>query len=147
MKKLIVFFVLLALFGCGSGGGGESNGSSTDSYTGLVQEDFSGKTIYLVDDTGWAKAVFNTDGTLEAYNPNQLDWYQNGTWEIVAGKLEIAPADYPSHKNKYTLIEDDINNNSFKLKRDKYDGMSDTVWMFYNQTTGFQQAKDFVNNK
>src|SRR5664280_1721857 len=111
MKKLIIVFMLLALFGCSSSGD-NGGSSSNDSYIGFTAEDFSGKIIYLVEtDIGWSKAVFNADGSVEAYDPNQENWYAKGTWEIVNGKLVVAREESPDHKTTYTFINEDAENN------------------------------------
>jgi hypothetical protein len=104
MRKVAVLFLLLALVACGGGGGGGSTSEPPGSYIGFTEEDFSDKTMYFVDGTGYSKAVFHKNGTIQAYMPYESARFEEGFWSVTDGRLEIARVDSPDDKTFYTLI-------------------------------------------
>lgn len=147
MKKmvgLIIFIAVLSLISCGGGGG--EGGGGTNSYIGFTSADFSGKTLYYVNVGEYAKAVFQQNGNLQAYLPNQNSWYEQGIWSVTNGKLVISRIQTPNDKTIYTLITDDTGERYFRCSRVQFDGETDIVGLFYDQITGFSQAQNFVAN-
>ena len=153
MRKVAVLFLLLALVACGGGGGGGSTSEPPGSYIGFTEEDFSDKTMYFVDGTGYSKAVFHKNGTIQAYSrdamPYQNARFEEGFWSVTDGRLEIARVDSPDDKTFYTLINDDVMVKYFKASRfypASIDGEVINVGIFYSQIIGLMRAMEFVAN-
>ena len=143
MKKLLVILLAcLFMFSC-SGGGGSSNGADTQDNPpaeSLTVEEFTGKTMYLVEtDIGWSRAVFYDTFDLDAYEPNQVDWYEKGRWSVTDGKL-MCFAEGSEEAAVYELIDNDEVNRVYIMERTSPDGTIDTVWIYYDQETAYQQA-------
>ena len=145
LATVTVILTLLFLVACGGGGGG-SDSPATNSYIGFENSDFSGKTIYLVELNQWSKGVFNANGSVQGYLPNQNLWYQEGTWAITAGKLFLSTVAKPTVGTTYTLISDDTVNRYFRISQLWSDGTVHIVGMFYDQATAASQASEFVVN-
>lgn len=97
--------------------------------------------MYLVEDViGWSKAVFYENFDLEAYDPNQVEWYEKGRWSVTRGLLMCFP-DGSDDGTVYELIDDDKVNRVYTMERTTSDGTIDTVWIYYDQETAFQQVQ------
>jgi hypothetical protein len=142
MKKIVLFLAVIALFACSGGGGGSDEGTQPEKITveSLTVEEFLGKTMYLVEtDVGWTKAIFYENFDLNAYEPNQVDWYEKGRWSVTNGKLMCFP-DGSDEGAVYELIDNDEANRVYIMERTSPDGTIDTVWIYYDQETAFQQV-------
>lgn len=110
--------------------------------------DFSGKTIYYVNGSGFQKAVFNADGTVQTSalftsgTPTTLTVV--GTWSISStGALQLLNA--ANQTVTYTLASNDAANNYYRtIKTFTGTSSSSTTGLFYNQTTGLSQAQAFT---
>jgi hypothetical protein len=144
MKNLMLLFVLLVSLLCSCSGGGGSDGADTQDNPpaeSLTVEEFSGKTMYLVEtDIGWSRAVFYDTFDLDAYSPNQVEWYEKGRWSVTDGKLMCFP-EGSDEGAVYELIDDDEANRVYIMERTSSDGTIDTVWIYYDQETAFQQVQ------
>lgn len=144
----IIVVCLLVLVGCGGGGSSANSAPGIpNEYAGLTTKDFAGRTLYLVDFAGYAKAEFFADGTLKAYQPNQDYWFQSGIWSIEAGTLVVAQKEYPNDKTVYVYTKDDTGDRFFEMNRYYGAEPPEAVVMFYDQTTGLAQAQAFVNEQ
>jgi len=146
LATVIVTVILALLFITACGGGGGSESPATNSYIGFEASDFSGKTVYLVGPNYWLKGVFNPNSVMQAYEPNQTGWYQEGTWVVVAGKLILSTVLHPEDKAIYTLLSDDTVNRYMRISQQRSDGTVYIIGMFYDQSTAAFQASEFVVN-
>lgn len=110
--------------------------------------DFSGKTIYYVNGSGFQKAVFNADGTVHASglltNGTPTSLTLIGNWSISStGALQLINS--ANQTVTYTLASEDATNNYYRTIK-TFTGFtgSVTTGLFYNQSTGLSQAQAFT---
>jgi hypothetical protein len=118
---------------------------TTDTYIGFTAADFSGKTLYLVEQGTYSKVECLPDGRLKAYFPDQETEFEVGAWTMSIGKLIIVTTSTLDTYALYTLLSDDEANQYFKTSQQWKDGSVNTIGIFYDQVTGKSQAQDFVD--
>lgn len=141
--KAILFLCIFVLIGCGGGGDSEE----TDSYIGFTTEDFSGKSLYYVSETGYQLGVFDPDGTAVASaiisSGIPVLEQEVALWSIVNGELIISAS---GDSVKYSLLSENIDERYFRVTKYSNNGNVRIIRVFYDQETGLSQAQDFVNN-
>lgn len=146
MKKILALIVLAVLV-CGC------SHTESESYIGFTREDFQGKTIYLMDseNPGQSKKLVFQDDTVKASMIVSSGFAYVLKWELISGQLmtsEIVAIADPPLSYRYTLFNDDIKERCFTVarKRPNDELTIKIMTMFYDQETGFNQAKDWLES-
>lgn len=147
MRKLAYLIVVSLLIGCGGGGGGGTSGNTNT--TGFTTDNFSGKSLYLVDVGFYQLGTFYPDGTAKA-----SDMMASGTpvlqpetvsWTVVNGELMVHDP-VTGDNIRYVLLSNDTASRYFRAEKHSFNGIVNVVGMFYDQVTGLSQAQLFVSN-
>lgn len=148
MKKLAMavgMFALIALAGCGGGEHEAKPALLVAGTSGFQGTNFSGKSIYIVDGSSYQQVIFDasgaTRGSLAVTAGAPTVNTQPDIWSIANGALVMTNG---SSVTQFVLLTEDSANRYYKVTRTGATGVSATVGMFYDQSTGLTQAQAFV---
>jgi len=134
----------LLITGCGGGGGG------SESSEGFEESQLAGQSVYLVDDNGapsYELAIFNADGTGFTSDAVQFGAPladESFAWSIDGeGRLRIVD---DGEVILVTLLRHDKANRYLSIKAEA-SGRTVYGGIYYDQTTGFVQAQQYVAAK
>lgn len=137
---IVVLFAVLA--GCGS--------HEENSYIGFTAEDFTGKTIYMMDaeNPGKSQILTFSDKTVRVSSFPADFGLGSLKWDVVNGRLVTTEMlVYQPLEWQYTLFNDDASERCFTAARKRPESDSyKIVTLYYDQNTGSAQAAEWMSS-
>lgn len=139
IKLLFEFMVAAALVARGGGSGGDS------ATLEFVPADFSGKSLYSVENNKYQLTVFDVDGIVRASDdvtsgvPSVSS--TAASWAIVKGELWIT---HLGVTEKFKLLSKDAVGRSYSIEKTSWNGMVTLIKVFYDQNTALTQAQGYL---